>query len=273
MLVPPAGSLLLHLLDWVRLHKADVDEKAREVLQSESPAEHHDYWDVVSAAHTNNYTFRISRPKVWSHSCHIFCVWPPQVVSYILQGRLEEARQMLVKQAALQPAARNVYKLMDSLLMRMPFYNVITFFCILKGNLLLTHVFISCNENELFKVEQYNCVIGADLFFTINWLAYKPDSGGFHLWIFFDRPLAWCHTDFDRVWCEMETLARGGGPLPAGQFLFQQQTPGGHLQSQWHLCSQKPQPNRLLITSHMQSILYMSCCILPQTCALLIVCL
>lgn len=87
----PAGSLLLHLLDWVRLHKADVDEKAREVLQSESPAEHHDYWDVM--------------------------------VSYVLQGRLEEARQMLVKQAALQPAARKMYKLMDTLLSKMPFYN------------------------------------------------------------------------------------------------------------------------------------------------------
>uniref|UniRef100_A0A8C4DHV4 Nuclear pore complex protein Nup85 n=1 Tax=Dicentrarchus labrax TaxID=13489 RepID=A0A8C4DHV4_DICLA len=79
----PAGSLLLHLLDWVRLHKADVDEKAREVLQSESPAEHRDYWDVV--------------------------------VSYVLQGRLEEARQMLVKQATLQPAARKMYKQMDTL--------------------------------------------------------------------------------------------------------------------------------------------------------------
>ncbi|XP_070703941.1 nuclear pore complex protein Nup85 [Pempheris klunzingeri] len=87
----PAGSLLLHLLDWVRLHKADVDEKAREVLQSEIPAEHHDYWDVV--------------------------------VSYVLQGRLEEARQMLMKQATLQPAARSMYKLMDTLLSRMPFYN------------------------------------------------------------------------------------------------------------------------------------------------------
>ncbi|KAK7940284.1 hypothetical protein WMY93_003610 [Mugilogobius chulae] len=43
----PAGSLLLHLLDWVRLHKADVDEKTRDVLQSESPAEHPNYWDVV----------------------------------------------------------------------------------------------------------------------------------------------------------------------------------------------------------------------------------
>lgn len=54
---------------------------------------------------------------------------------------------MLVKQAALQPAARNVYKLMDSLLMRMPFYNVITFSCILNGNLLFSIVLISCNEN------------------------------------------------------------------------------------------------------------------------------
>ncbi|KAF0032623.1 hypothetical protein F2P81_014913 [Scophthalmus maximus] len=87
----PAGSLLLHLLDWVRLHKADVDEKARDVLQSESPAEHHDYWDVV--------------------------------MSYVLQGRLDEARQMLMKQANLQPAARNIYKLMDTLLSKMPFYN------------------------------------------------------------------------------------------------------------------------------------------------------
>uniref|UniRef100_A0A8C4DIL7 Nuclear pore complex protein Nup85 n=1 Tax=Dicentrarchus labrax TaxID=13489 RepID=A0A8C4DIL7_DICLA len=48
----PAGSLLLHLLDWVRLHKADVDEKAREVLQSESPAEHRDYWDVPGGTQT-----------------------------------------------------------------------------------------------------------------------------------------------------------------------------------------------------------------------------
>ncbi|XP_060921401.1 nuclear pore complex protein Nup85 [Labrus mixtus] len=87
----PAGSLLLHLLDWVRLHKADVDEKAREVLQSESPAEHRDYWDVV--------------------------------VSYVLQGRLEEARQMLEKQATLHPAARKMFKLMDTLLSKMPFYN------------------------------------------------------------------------------------------------------------------------------------------------------
>lgn len=56
-----------------------------------------------------------------SCSSHVLCV---QVVSYVLQGRLEEARQMLVKQASLQPASRNMYKLMDNLLSKMPFYNV-----------------------------------------------------------------------------------------------------------------------------------------------------
>ncbi|XP_074553635.1 nuclear pore complex protein Nup85 [Halichoeres trimaculatus] len=86
-----AGSLLLHLLDWVRLHKVVMDEKAREVLQSESPAEHSDFWDVV--------------------------------VSHVLQGRLEEARDMLGRRAKLQPAARNMFKLMDTLLSKMPFYN------------------------------------------------------------------------------------------------------------------------------------------------------
>uniref|UniRef100_A0A8C1ZWE2 Nuclear pore complex protein Nup85 n=1 Tax=Cyprinus carpio TaxID=7962 RepID=A0A8C1ZWE2_CYPCA len=48
----PAGSLLLHLLDWVRLHKSDVDARAREVLQSESPAQHQSYWDVPTGTQT-----------------------------------------------------------------------------------------------------------------------------------------------------------------------------------------------------------------------------
>uniref|UniRef100_A0A8C6WTC8 Nuclear pore complex protein Nup85 n=1 Tax=Neogobius melanostomus TaxID=47308 RepID=A0A8C6WTC8_9GOBI len=48
----PAGSLLLHLLDWVRLHKTDDDVKMRDVLQSESPAAHHSYWDVPSGNQT-----------------------------------------------------------------------------------------------------------------------------------------------------------------------------------------------------------------------------
>lgn len=47
-----------------------------------------------------------------------------QVVSYVLQGKLEEARQMLVKQATQRPAARGMYNLMDTLLSKMPYYNV-----------------------------------------------------------------------------------------------------------------------------------------------------
>uniref|UniRef100_A0A668VFC3 Nuclear pore complex protein Nup85 n=1 Tax=Oreochromis aureus TaxID=47969 RepID=A0A668VFC3_OREAU len=81
----PAGSLLLHLLDWVRLHKADVDERAREVLQSETC-----------------YIFKITSALL------VFCIC---------------FRQMLVKQGTLQPAARSMYKQMDTLLSKMPFYN------------------------------------------------------------------------------------------------------------------------------------------------------
>lgn len=57
-------------------------------------------------------------------ACVCVCVCAVQVVSYVLQGRLEEVRQMLVKQANLQPAARSMYKQMDTLLSKMPFYNV-----------------------------------------------------------------------------------------------------------------------------------------------------
>ncbi|KAK1162329.1 nuclear pore complex protein Nup85-like [Acipenser oxyrinchus oxyrinchus] len=87
----PAGSLLLHLLDWVRLHKADVDEKAQEVLHSDSPTTHHKYWDVV--------------------------------ICYVLQGRMDESRQMLAKQASQQPAARSMFKTLDSLMKKMPVFN------------------------------------------------------------------------------------------------------------------------------------------------------
>ncbi|XP_026076510.1 nuclear pore complex protein Nup85-like isoform X1 [Carassius auratus] len=87
----PAGSLLLQLLDWVRLHKSDVDTRAREVLQSENPALHRSYWDVV--------------------------------ISLVLQGRMDEARQVLSKQASLRPESSSVFKRMDVLLQSMPIFN------------------------------------------------------------------------------------------------------------------------------------------------------
>uniref|UniRef100_A0A672M5K2 Nuclear pore complex protein Nup85 n=1 Tax=Sinocyclocheilus grahami TaxID=75366 RepID=A0A672M5K2_SINGR len=86
----PAGSLLLQLLDWVRLHKSDVDAKAREVLQSDSPAQHQSYWDVISL---------------------------------VLQGRTDEARQVLSKQASLRAESSSVFKRMDGLLQTMPIFN------------------------------------------------------------------------------------------------------------------------------------------------------
>ena len=43
-----AGSLLCHLLDWVRLHVCDVDNMVCDVLRSESPAKHENFWNVVS---------------------------------------------------------------------------------------------------------------------------------------------------------------------------------------------------------------------------------
>lgn len=75
----------------------------------------------------------------------MFCVWTVQVVSYVLQGRFEEARQMLVKQATLQPAARNMYKLMDTLLSKMPFYNVKSSFSGLSHSVALV-----CLGNMIF---------------------------------------------------------------------------------------------------------------------------
>ena len=42
----------------------------------------------------------------------------------MLQGRMDEARQMLVKWSMLKPAARSMYKQMDNLLSKMPVYNV-----------------------------------------------------------------------------------------------------------------------------------------------------
>lgn len=52
------------------------------------------------------------------------CLWPMQVIGFVLQGSLDKVRPMLVKQANLHPAARSMYKLMDNLLSKMPFYNV-----------------------------------------------------------------------------------------------------------------------------------------------------
>uniref|UniRef100_A0A2K5M1S5 Nuclear pore complex protein Nup85 n=1 Tax=Cercocebus atys TaxID=9531 RepID=A0A2K5M1S5_CERAT len=44
--VAPAGHLLLHLLDWVRLHVCEVDSLSADVLGSENPSNHDSFWNL-----------------------------------------------------------------------------------------------------------------------------------------------------------------------------------------------------------------------------------
>uniref|UniRef100_A0A8C6JHG2 Nuclear pore complex protein Nup85 n=1 Tax=Melopsittacus undulatus TaxID=13146 RepID=A0A8C6JHG2_MELUD len=83
-----AGPLLLRLLDWVRLHVCDVDNMVREVLSSEDPSKHELFWNVVDA--------------------------------FVLQGRMDEARHLLSKEASANPMSMNMYRILDDLMEKMP---------------------------------------------------------------------------------------------------------------------------------------------------------
>ncbi|NXX80533.1 NUP85 protein, partial [Urocolius indicus] len=83
-----AGPLLLRLLDWVRLHVCDVDNMVREVLSSEQPSKHELFWNVVDI--------------------------------FVLQGRMDEARHLLSKEATAHPSSGNMYKILDDLMKKMP---------------------------------------------------------------------------------------------------------------------------------------------------------
>uniref|UniRef100_A0A8D2LBV9 Nuclear pore complex protein Nup85 n=1 Tax=Varanus komodoensis TaxID=61221 RepID=A0A8D2LBV9_VARKO len=84
----PAGSLLCLLLDWVRLHVCDVDNMVCELLRSENPAKHENFWNVVTI--------------------------------FVLQGRMDEARQLLSKEASTHPTSANMCKILDELMKKMP---------------------------------------------------------------------------------------------------------------------------------------------------------
>lgn len=76
------------------------------------------------------------------------------------------------------------------------------------------------------------CSFSAAISLNTRW-AHEPTRADSHLWIFCNVPSAWWHSDAHRVWCKVEALARGGGPLPAGQLVRQQPTSGAHLQGEW----------------------------------------
>uniref|UniRef100_UPI00358E23D3 nuclear pore complex protein Nup85 isoform X3 n=1 Tax=Myxine glutinosa TaxID=7769 RepID=UPI00358E23D3 len=83
------GHLLPMLLDWVRLHSSALDQMAEDVTQSNCPAEHSDYWDVVCG--------------------------------FVLQARMQEARKLLA-QSIIPDGECSMYAAMDELLRTMPHY-------------------------------------------------------------------------------------------------------------------------------------------------------
>ncbi|XP_053426917.1 nuclear pore complex protein Nup85 isoform X3 [Nycticebus coucang] len=86
--VAPAGPLLLHLLDWVRLHVCEVDSLSADVLGSENPSKHESFWNLVTVL--------------------------------VLQGRLDEARQMLSKEADTSPTSASMCRILGDLMRTMP---------------------------------------------------------------------------------------------------------------------------------------------------------
>nr|XP_014695279.1 nuclear pore complex protein Nup85 isoform X2 [Equus asinus] len=86
--VAPAGPLLLHLLDWVRLHVCEVDNLLADVLGSENPRKHESFWKLVTIL--------------------------------VLQGRLDEARQMLSKEADSSPTSAGMCRILGDLMRTMP---------------------------------------------------------------------------------------------------------------------------------------------------------
>ncbi|GAB5581306.1 nuclear pore complex protein Nup85 isoform X4 [Prionailurus iriomotensis] len=83
-----AGPLLLHLLDWVRLHVCEVDSLLADVLGSENPSKHESFWNLVTIL--------------------------------VLQGRLDEARQMLSKEADVSPTSAGMCRILGDLMRTMP---------------------------------------------------------------------------------------------------------------------------------------------------------
>ncbi|KAM6162969.1 nuclear pore complex protein Nup85 isoform 2-T2 [Rhynchocyon petersi] len=65
--VAPAGPLLLHLLDWVRLHVCEVDSLLADVLVSENPSKHDSFWNLPG--NTQTVTELGLRWQHWHEEC------------------------------------------------------------------------------------------------------------------------------------------------------------------------------------------------------------
>ncbi|KAM9296928.1 nuclear pore complex protein Nup85 [Gastrophryne carolinensis] len=86
-----AGSILILLLDWVRGHVSEVDNMVQNALEAENPLQHEKFWDAITGL--------------------------------VLQARMDEARQLLAKVAAVSLETRSMCRALDELMKKMPILN------------------------------------------------------------------------------------------------------------------------------------------------------
>ncbi|XP_077979606.1 nuclear pore complex protein Nup85-like [Glandiceps talaboti] len=86
----PGGVVLTQLIEWIAWHFPTADEYTREVMSSEEPAYHERYW--------------------------------PAIYMHVLQGRSDDARQLLSLHHDRQHDIHNVYGKVDELLRKMPVF-------------------------------------------------------------------------------------------------------------------------------------------------------
>ncbi|XP_070580141.1 nuclear pore complex protein Nup85-like [Ptychodera flava] len=89
----PGGVVLTQLLDWAIWHFRQADDLAQEVMSAPDPEHHESYW--------------------------------PAIYTFVLKGRIDEARQMLSLHPDQQHDIHGVYAKMDELLRKMPMFSVI----------------------------------------------------------------------------------------------------------------------------------------------------
>lgn len=197
-----AGSVLLHLLDWVRLHKADVDEKAKEVLQSESPAEHRDYWDVVSS--TKRYNLHPPCLGLWNWLSHALlltragCELHPAGQVGGGQADADEAScSTSCSEEHVQADGQSAQQ--DAILQCM------------KCSIFICQLYL-----QIQYISHTNIWLMHQCIYSYICINHRGHWKANETWSFCNYPSARWHADVDRVSCQVEPVAWGSRSLPAG---------------------------------------------------------
>lgn len=123
---------------------------------------------------------------------------PPQVTVLVLQGRLDEARQMLSKEADANPASAGMCRTLGDLMRTMPILSV-------------------CGGGPL------RCLVGHGVVSEARGVRVLPASHRL-------SPAARQHADADGAGAQVAALARGVRAAPAGRHVLAQPAPGVSLQ-------------------------------------------